>query len=380
MRIALLTDGIYPYVIGGMQKHSFYLARNFARLGIAVDLYHFNASEKDMSQLELFTESERKMIHAVNIPFPDLGKSPGHYLRESLEYSKRIFKELDKREKVDYIYAKGFTAWHLLDEKRKGALFPPVGVNFHGYEMFQHAESLNSRFEQFLLRHPVRFNIKHADHVFSYGGKITELIHGQGVEYDKIIELPTGIESAWLNEKDTQVNQRRRFIFVGRNERRKGIEELNEVLKHWKGPQSFEFVIVGPIPVSKQIKKLGVSYKGNIDDQEEMKSLLQSSDILVCPSHSEGMPNVILESMASGLAVIATNVGAVPTLVDAHNGWLIKPGSTAALCRAMEDALSIPDEELIRRKKYSIDRVKGEFLWECLIEQTITKIKEKIGK
>ena len=52
MRIALLTDGIYPYVLGGMQRHSFYLAKYFAKNKFYVDLFHFNQSEYDINKLE----------------------------------------------------------------------------------------------------------------------------------------------------------------------------------------------------------------------------------------------------------------------------------------------------------------------------------------
>ena len=41
MHIALLTDGIFPFVIGGIQKHSYYLVKYLAQEGIKVDLYHY---------------------------------------------------------------------------------------------------------------------------------------------------------------------------------------------------------------------------------------------------------------------------------------------------------------------------------------------------
>ena len=41
MRIALITDGIYPYVMGGMQKHSYFLAKFLAKNKIYVDLFHY---------------------------------------------------------------------------------------------------------------------------------------------------------------------------------------------------------------------------------------------------------------------------------------------------------------------------------------------------
>ena len=41
MRIAIFTTGIYPYITGGIQKHSYYLAKYLAKNKIYVDLYHY---------------------------------------------------------------------------------------------------------------------------------------------------------------------------------------------------------------------------------------------------------------------------------------------------------------------------------------------------
>ena len=70
MRIALITDGISPYVIGGMQKHSFYLAKYFAKHQIQVDLIHYNHSDFDIKHLEFFTNEEQSYINSIVIPKP----------------------------------------------------------------------------------------------------------------------------------------------------------------------------------------------------------------------------------------------------------------------------------------------------------------------
>ncbi len=373
MKVALFTDGIFPYVMGGMQKHSFYLARYLARAGVEVDLYHFNASDKDISKLELFSEQEKQKIRSFVIPFPSLDKFPGHYLRESFEYSSGIYNAFLKNGKVDYIYAKGFSAWKLLDEKRKGKIFPPVGVNFHGYEMFQISTGWRSKLEQILLRPPVKFNLEQVDHVYSYGGKITELIQNIGVAKSKIRELPTGIEPEWLASSIQPASGIRKFVFVGRYERRKGIEELNRVLSRLKNHR-FEFTFVGPIPPSKQMNRPGIRYLGPVMDAPEMRRILQGCDVLVCPSHSEGMPNVIMEAMASGLAVIATDVGAVADMVSDDNGWLIAVQSEKALEQAIVSAIEMPAGKLEKMKASSLQQVADRFLWTGLMQRLISYI------
>ena len=78
-------------------------------------------------------------------------------------------------------------------------MLPPVGIKFHGYEMFQTSPSLYYSFQKLILQWPVRWNNTNADWVFSYGGKITKIIKETGVAKKKIIEIPTGIDSNWLN-------------------------------------------------------------------------------------------------------------------------------------------------------------------------------------
>lgn len=380
MRISLLTDGIFPYVIGGMQKHSFYLAKYLAKRGVYVDLYHTNQSKLDIDKLELFTEEEKKFIRPFVIPFPKAGKLPGHYLKASYLYSEAIYNILKKQEPSDFIYAKGFSAWKLIEEKKKGLKCAPVGVKFHGYEMFQKAPDFKSYLSaKLLLQKPVLYNNKNADYVFSYGGKITDIIKGLNIPSSHIIEIPTGIENSWLASKESlNENKAIKFLFVGRFERRKGVEELNKAILSVKENTNFEFHFIGPIPESNKLKLNHVFYHGSITDAEIMKKKVKEMDVLVCPSHSEGMPNVIMESMASGLAVIATDVGAVRLMVDNENGVLIENSDPSVIASAMKKMIGLAPKDLMQMKLKSIEKVKSQFLWEHIIDDTIQKISGKI--
>lgn len=374
-KIALLTDGIFPYVIGGMQKHSFYLAKYFTSKGIYVDIYHTHPSPHEINTLDQFLPSEQPFIHPVVVPFPQKGRMPGHYVRESFEYSIRLYEELRKRPAVDFIYAKGFTAWKLLDARAKGEKFPRIGVNFHGFEMFQKPPSLKAKLEQYLLRPPVMFCIKKADYVFSYGGKITDIILSLGIDREKIIEVPTGIEPGWLTETVQPAGKTLKFLFVGRFERRKGVEELTDVLKEIIGKYDFEFHFAGPIPVNKRIISPRVIYHGQVSEAHKMKELMRNCDILVCPSHSEGMPNVIMEAMASGLSVIASDVGAVRLMVNERTGWLITPGDRGQLKDRIVKAIeSTPALTINQKKQEAVALVKEQFLWGKIIDTILAHI------
>ncbi|MBL0328839.1 MAG: glycosyltransferase family 4 protein [Bacteroidetes bacterium] len=379
MKIALLTDGISPYVIGGMQKHSFYLAKYLSKNKIYVDLYHMNQSNLNIHDLAVFTEEEKKFITSIVLPFPKLDQFPGHYVRESYRYSELIFNEIKKKlNTYDFIYTKGFSGWKLIEEKQKGLACPSIGVKFHGYEMFQDAPDFKTKLQHLLLRRSVKWINQHADFVFSYGGKITEIIKSLNVSVDRIIEIPTGIEPSWMTNNPVITNPVKRFVFIGRQERRKGIEELTTVLSKILNTHNFVFEFIGPIDAKKRIVASNIVYHGELRDIQQIKNILQHADVLVCPSHSEGMPNVIMEGMASGLAVLATDVGAVREELKAGNGILIRPSSIEALEKAIVTFIDMSQEDLTKMKRSSIDSIKLNFLWDDIILETIDRIKTAI--
>jgi glycosyltransferase involved in cell wall biosynthesis len=379
MRVALITDGISPYVLGGMQKHSFYLAKYLANHKIQVDLVHYNDSSFDIEALEFFTSQERTYIKSIVLHFPTSVKFPGHYLYRSYKYSCRAFEAIRKDlDKYDFIYTKGFSGWKLITEKYKGNInCCRIGVKFHGYEMFQIAPEPKAKLQQFLLRPIVKKLSQQADVVFSYGGKITDIIKSIGVKHSHIVEIPSGVEKEFINDHISSHHETvTKFVFLGRAERRKGIIELNEVLKKLiEKNRAFKFEFIGPIPSELKIQHASVFYHGELRDPQKIKLLLSQNDVLVCPSWSEGFPNVILEAMASGLAVVATNVGAVAAMVSTKNGWLIEPANKVQLEAALNDA--IDSKDLASKKESSLELVRSTFNWDIIAQKTIDAITHK---
>lgn len=379
MHIALITDGIYPYVLGGMQKHSFYLAKYFAKNNIHVDLIHYNQSSYNIDALELFSEEEKQYIHPIVIHFPDSVKFPGHYIYRSYLYSCLAFESIKNQlSKYDFIYTKGFAGWKLITEKHKKNIeCCAIGVKFHGYEMFQIAPEAKAKFQQFLLRPFVKKISQQADVVFSYGGKITDIIKSIGVNPKQIIEIPSGVEKSFISSTIASHHETcRKFVFLGRAERRKGIIELNEVLQDLITEKYlFKFEFIGPIPDSMKIKHDYIVYHGEIRDAQKIKNILSQNDVLVCPSWSEGFPNVILEGMASGLAIIATDVGAVSAMVSNDNGYLIEPANKLQLETALKSAMDATDLNL--KKEKSLQLVESVFNWNVIASKTIAAISNK---
>ena len=82
-----------------------------------------------------------------------------------------------------------------------------------------------------------------------------------------------------------------------------------------------------------------------IEPTPEVPSYLQASDIFALPSSREGMPNALLEAMASGLPAIAVAIpGVTDVLIDSGaNGWLVPAGNAAALADTLAMLVERPD-------------------------------------
>ena len=74
-----------------------------------------------------------------------------------------------------------------------------------------------------------------------------------------------------------------------------------------------------------------------LDERDDTAELMLAADLLVLPSREEGLSNVIIEAMGSGLPIIATAVGGTPELIrDGENGLLVPNEDDNALSAAMQ--------------------------------------------
>ena len=107
-----------------------------------------------------------------------------------------------------------------------------------------------------------------------------------------------------------------------------------------------------------QTRALGIEARVRFcGHQSAIRDYLEALDLLVLPSRSEGLPNVVLEAMCVGVPVLATDVGGVREIIeDGMNGWIVPPGDAEALESAIVRTLSDPARrrEIAQRGRASL--------------------------
>lgn len=174
---------------------------------------------------------------------------------------------------------------------------------------------------------------------------------------------------------------------VGRLVEGKGYDVLIEgaALVLNKLPQAY-FLLIGDGELANSLKELAQHLKiaGHVvftGPRSDIEELLGCMDLFVLASLWEGLPTVILESMASGVPVVATDIpGNREIIQDQVNGWLVPPNNPEALADTIINALQEPS---VRRKcayhalgtvkAFSINAVASEHeaLYLAALEQSI---------
>jgi glycosyltransferase involved in cell wall biosynthesis/GT2 family glycosyltransferase len=141
-----------------------------------------------------------------------------------------------------------------------------------------------------------------------------------------------------------RANTRPRVLFVGGDFLRKGGEDLIEAMKLLDGEAELD-VVTGVRPRSIPTASPTRVHLGLNHASEELFELFHQADIFVLPAIGECYGHVICEAMASGLPVVATNVGAIPEIVeDGVSGLLVPPNSPLALADALQRLVRQPEQ------------------------------------
>ena len=101
---------------------------------------------------------------------------------------------------------------------------------------------------------------------------------------------------------------------------------------------------------------------------DDVPDYLNKLRLLVLPSYTEGLPNVVLEAMACGTPVLATPVGSIPEVIkDGENGFIMEDNSPECIARNVSRALSQANLDEISRNARAF--VEGQYSYEAAVER-----------
>lgn len=372
----MLSEGVWPAQIGGLQKYCFNMLLNWTPMCERFTLVSSFQKGQPIAEVEAqLPEEIREKATLRWVEFKQTGILPNGYVRAYRKLSKEMF-ELVKHDldNYDFVYAHGFCGLEFLNKNLK----PKLITNLHGLEMFQYTASLKHKLQMSLFTTDAKKLIKNADYVISLGGELTNILKQQGADESSVLLQSVGVDEDWPSaELIANNDEALEFVFVGRYERRKGVEELKKACSIIASQGlKFNLNYVGALNEEHRKGFMNLTYHGEISNQDALKGVLDGSDVLICPSYSEGMPTVILEGMSRGLSIIATNVGATAELVDPEVGLLIKPGNVQEIVSAMKSYIKSTNKGI--KNEHSITKVKERFLWKSIISNLNEKLVEHI--
>ncbi len=368
VRVLYATDGFAPYVVGGMQS----VARRHIDTLVASGFEIISISSRDGGSLGEIAWRN------ISIPWPRRSLwqtlSPWRYAADLERFSSEVARIIDDT-RPDVVYSEGPLIANYLRrprDQRAPTIFHP-----HGLEMFQRKGSRIEDARSWPLRGIVRFHARNADVVISQSkhGALPRLLMDQcGVPAHRLCTLPNAVsldQQIAVSARPRPIGAR--FLFIGRDEPRKGLAVL---LKAVEGLNGATLDVVGhcnlPRGTSSRVRAHGV-----IKDREHIREFFGRADFVVVPSFAEGMPTVILEAFAQAVPVIATDVGASADAVRAgETGFLIPPGDAVALRQAMIQAMALDGTRYSRLSRNCLELARTRYAPSTTRDQLVALIQK----
>lgn len=373
MKIAFVSDSYYP-VIGGTSKVATKLAEELARNGHEVFVY--TAAWDHNKRLKSGTEN----INNVTVTRYRYIFKIGNY---GAVWPQVLFALLSNDFDVIHTHLAGhmhsFLATIASILKREKLI-----IQTHspwGDEGSRSFLGKAFRFLSYNLTLPITF--KKAKTILCLTKYEDYYIKKYGGSLKKVIYFPNGIEKYFISNENQRHNyngitQRKKIIlFVGAfNEIKNPLEFIKICEYLHKTDKSYGFVMIGP---DEGLKEAIISRVGGrsyfkilppLQDQRKLSEVYKASDLLLITSKREAFGNIVIEAWASGLPIVASEVGGLKYLIqDGVNGYLYKSGDISYASNLIKSIF----EDKIKMNEMSIKNKKNSqnYTWDTLTKKLI---------
>ncbi len=238
---------------------------------------------------------------------------------------------------ANWAYPDGVGSYYIGKALRKKVVIGVLGTDINNYSKF------------FIRRNIIGHALRHCDAVFAVSDDLKRKVATLGVPDSNIFVVRNGINKDIFNQLN-KAECRKRIglpldktivLFVGNLVEVKSVETLVGAFAGLRVDALLVLVGDGPLEetLRAKVKDLGIEDRvifAGRNTHDAIPIYMNACDIFCLPSRNEGCPNVVLEAMACGVPIVATNVGGIPELVnDSKLGILVAPENSRSLADAL---------------------------------------------
>jgi glycosyltransferase involved in cell wall biosynthesis len=178
---------------------------------------------------------------------------------------------------------------------------------------------------------------------------------------NKLIKIHSGVDIEKFKQERVRADEKKRSLglaqnslvvgFIGWLLPIKGPMHLLKAMEDvWQDYDDTVLVFIGKGDLDADLKAeaLKTSANGRVNFlgwRNDIDQIMPIFDFFVLPSLNEGMGRVLVEAMAAGKPIVASNVGGIPDLVKHdHNGLLVPPGDEKALAAGIKQLINDPEK------------------------------------
>ncbi len=249
-----------------------------------------------------------------------------------------------------------------------------------------HGSDINVYTRRLLIRPQISWALRRAAGIVGVSASINSKMNELANTARKTIHIPcAGYEPAIFYERERDVVRQnlkvakdaKVVLFVGNLFPIKGVDILitawSLLTKQRRIFETDRLVIVGEGPLHRRLEKAAMDM--SIEDSTVFLGALPNADValwlnaantLCLPSYNEGTPNVVVEALASGTPVVASNVGGIPDLFkDGTGGFLVEPGRPEMLAEALFAVLNTNWDRAVLASHVR------EYTWEAIAQMNL---------
>jgi glycosyltransferase involved in cell wall biosynthesis len=301
----------------------------------------------------LINDARANGVKIVPIPFLVRRISPLNDIRALYDLVRII-----KTEKPDVVHTHTSKAGILGRVAAKIARVPLIVHTPHGHVFFGHFGPILSR----IFLWVERFFAPLTDRVVALTDRESRDYTDLNVyPEDKLVQIHSGVDIEKLKQVPVSAVEKKRSLgldqnglvvgFIGWLLPIKGPMHLLKAMEDvWQDHDDTILVFIGKgdLDVDLRAEALKTGANGRVNFlgwRNDIDEIMPIFDIFVLPSLNEGMGRVLVEAMAAGKPIVASNVGGIPDLVEHdHNGLLVPPGDEKALATSIKQLINNPEK------------------------------------